>query len=194
MKKNWIALKRGSLLSFIMAAVLVLTTMSCEKDYPTPAPDRPNIEAENAYDGNVLSQSFWVGPEAALLNLMDGAVTLNFPEGTVAELTELTLYSFPVHQADLDDHNMYLRGYSLVGIPQNRKFANVTMQVNFDMNPESWLKGAPVNPKNLTIYYLSPTLYSYTRISSVGDCCIDCSCNTIKGCIRYCGFYVVGEN
>lgn len=193
MKTNMIALKTDSLLPFILAALMFLATTGCEKEQPLYYGD--SIEAEAQYNGNILNESFWVQPEGSDLELLGGAVTMTFPEGAVSVPSQFTLVSFPIHHLDLDGFNMYNRGFSLEGPAINQRFANgIMFRVTYDMSGGSWKKSVPVDEQNLTIYYVSPTLYAYERITPIGPCCIDGDCKIIKGCIGQCGFYVVGEN
>ena len=97
-------------------------------------------------------------------------------------------------QADFKEFNMYHRGISLEGDVPNQSMPNVMLTLKYDLAPRSWKKSAPgPNSENLTIYHVSPNIYAYQRINSIGDCCVDCSCTTIKGTIGSCGFYVIGE-
>jgi len=194
MKTNWIAQKKSSLFPLVMAAIFTLTTIGCEEISPLSTEDRPEIE--NNYSGDIMSHSFMVYPEGTEVNLLDGAAKLVFPEGSVMVATEFTLTCFPIHHLDLDGINTYNRGISLQSGTLNHKLVNVLIQLNYDLVPDNWLKSIPVvdAEKSLTIYHVSPVLYAYERIYSIGDCCVDISCKMIKGCISCCGFYVVGEN
>ena len=194
MKTNWIASKTGSLLPLIMAALMTLTIMGCGEDPLPPVVDRP--ESEATYSGNIITQTFWVYPEGTEVSALGGIVWLKFPEGAVSVLTEFTITCFPIHHLDLDGYNMYNRGiYLESGIP-NQKLANVMIKLNYDLDPENWKKSAPIPVAEpfMTIYHVSPNIYAYQRINSIGECCVDCSCKMIKGCIDGCGFYVIGEN
>jgi len=195
MKTNWIALKTGSLLPLIMAALMTLTIMGCGKeDPPEPVVDRP--ESEAAYSGNVITQTFWVYPEGTEVSALGGTVWLKFPEGAVSVLTEFTITCFPIHHLEFDGFNMYNRGIHLESGTPNQKLANVMITLNYDLAQENWKKSAPIPLAEsfMTIYHVSPNLYAYQRINSIGDCCVDCESKTIQGCISSCGFYVLGEN
>jgi hypothetical protein len=193
MKTKWIASMTGGLLPFIMAALLFLTTTGCEKETPILYGD--SLEPETELSGNIISETFSVDPEGSNVNLFNGAVSMTFPEGAVSSLTEFTLVTFPLHHLDMDGINMYKRGYALEGPSSKLIFPNgVTFNARYDLNEASWKKSVPNNEENLTIYYVSPTLYAYERIVSIGYCCVDCDSKIVKGCIGQCGFYVVGEN
>lgn len=193
MKTKRIASMTGGLLPFIMAAALCLATTGCEKESQIIS-ENPQ-EPETSYSGNIMAQSFWVEPEGTSVTLFNGAVSMNFPKGAVRTRTEFTLVTFPLHHLDMDGINIYKRGYSLEGHSGTNNFPNgVTFRALYDLDEGSWKKSVPDDELNLTIYYVSPTLYAYERIVSIGDCCVDCKCKIVKGCIGQCGFYVVGEN
>lgn len=178
----------------VVVAIFTLTTIGCDKVDPLESVDSSFPEAQ--YSANIMNETFWVNPEGSNIVLFDGDVSLEFPEGTVSAPTQFTLASFPLHHLDLDGHNIYNRGYSLSGITPYQKFntSNIKIRIKYDLSEENWLKGVPTDPGNLTILNVSPTIYSYDRVVSIGNCCTDFSCKTIKGCICQCGFYVVGEN
>lgn len=193
MKTNWIALKKGSLLPVIVAAVTTLTIISCEED-PLLI-NEENTVPEAQYSGNILDATFSVNPEGNVVELFNGLISLEFPEGAVTEPTEFTMVSFPLHHLDLDGHNLYNRGFSLTGdLMDSRFISSIRIRVRFDLAEKNWLKSVPVNPEELNIYNISPFGCAIKRVTSIGDCCTDLSCNMVSGCISQCGSYVVGEN
>jgi hypothetical protein len=203
MKTKQSASMTGGMVPLILAAVMLLATTGCGEDPYILYGDSEDpyilygdsIEPETEYSGNVMYETFWVDPEGSSVNLFNGAVSMNFPEGAVLNRTEFTLYTFPVHHLDFEGKNMYNRGYSLEGQMKNKIFPNgVTFRARYDMAEQNWKKSAPAAEENLTIFYISPKLCAYERIISIDDCCVDCDCKIVKGSIRQCGFYVVGEN
>ena len=194
MKTKWIVSKTSSLYPLIMAAVMGLATMGCEESPPI-YPERPQASGAE-YSGNILSQTFTVYPEGTEVTVLGGTAWLKFPVGSVLVPTEFNIASFSIHHLDLDGINMFKRGIYLEGDTPYRNLTNVMIRLNYDLAPENWKKNtpAPDAEKNLTIYHVSPTIYAYQRINSIGDCCVDCSGKMIKGCISSCGFYVLGEN
>ncbi len=194
MKTDPNALKKGSMLPMIIAAVMTLTTMSCEK--VDDMVYEQSLAPEATYSGNIMNETFWVTPEATNVDLFKGDVSLEFPEGAVSGPTQFTLVSFPLHHADLDGHNYYNKGYALSGFTEHQKFnsSGIKIRIKYDLLEENWLKTVPEDPGNITILNVSPTVYAYDRVVSIGNCCTDFSCKIIKGCICQCGFYVVGEN
>lgn len=178
----------------LMTAVLALTIMGCEKEDPLLTGE--SLASEANYSGNILTETFWVSPEGTQIDLFNGDVSLEFPDGTVAVPTEFNVVSFPLdHLDDLEGHNIYNRGYSLTGNTTYQKLdQSIKIRLRYDLSEDNWLKDVPVDPGNITILNVSPTLYSYDRVVSIGDCCTDFSCKIVKGCICQCGFYVVGED
>jgi len=194
MKTNQIGLKSSGLLQLIMAAIMTLTFLGCEEDISSSTERFPYLERE--YNENVKIQTFKVQPEGTEVSVFGGSVLLNFPEGSVSAPTLFIITLFPIDPFDLDGINMYNKGLYLEGDTPNQKLINVTIQVNYDLDPESWKENVPDEnaEQNLTIFHVSPDIYAYQRINSVGNCCIDSECKMIKGCIKNCGYYVVGEN
>ena len=181
----------GGLLTFLMAALIILTIMGCEKEDPGTT-ERPLYEVE--YPEFLKSQAFKVPPEGKEVSVFGGSVILNFEEGSVSGPTMFTISSFLVNHLDLDDMNMYKLGLYLEGEYPSLNLKDVTIQVKYDLDPESWKKSAPgPTDENLTIYHVSPNIFTYEGIYSIGECCVDCSSTMIQGCIDCCGFYVVGE-
>jgi hypothetical protein len=173
-----------------MVALILLTIMGCEKEDVVDT--EPLIERE--YPGDWVSQTFKVQPEGTDVSVFGGLVSLKFPEGLVAAPTLFIISNFPVYHLELDGMNMYDMGLFLEGDYPNQKLKDVSIQVNYDLDPESWKKNAP-GPKdeNLTIYHVSPDIYAHQTINSIDGCCVDCSSTMIQGCITSCGFYLVGE-
>lgn len=185
----------GGLLTFLMAALFLLIITGCEKDPPiTLLHSERSVASESEYNGDVITQYFMVYPDGNEVSAFGGVVWLKFPEGTVSEPTEFFIASFPTHHLDFEGYNMYGRGISLQGETPNQNLVNVIVRLKYDLVPENWCKGAPgPTDDNLTIYQVSPNTFPNQRIKSTGDCCVDCSCTTIKGCISCCGSYVIGE-
>jgi hypothetical protein len=193
MKTRKIASMTSSLLSLIMTALILLATTACEKDPQLYHEDF--TETDTPYSQNVMTENFWIHPDGGTLTLLGGVLEIIIPEDAVTSSTEFNIASFPVHHLDLDGYNMYDRGFSLTGVSSDKVFPNgITFKIKYDLNEDNWLKGLPANEEELQIFWVSPTLYSYERIVPALECCVDCSCKVIKGCIGKCGFYVVGEN
>jgi hypothetical protein len=193
MKTKRYAMKTGGLLTMIMTAVLALTIMGCEKVEPIPIGE--SMAPEDPYIGNIMYETFWVYPAGTNVNLFDEEISLEFPEGAVSVPTEFTLASFHLHHLDLDAHNLYNRGYSLVVNSLDQNFrGSIKLNIKYDLSESNWLKSVPVDAGSITILCVSPTIYAYETIVSIGNCSTDFSSMIIKGYIYQCGFYVVGEN
>ncbi len=194
MKTKRNAMKTGGLLPMIMVAVITVITLGCEKD-PILL-DGESLAQEVQSSGNIMTESFWVYPTGTDVNLFNGLLLLEFPEGAVMIPTEFSLASFPLHHLGLDGHNYHNRGISLTGSSSDQKFmsSNIKIHIKYDLSDDNWLKSVPTDPGNITILNVSPTIYEYDRVVSIGDCSSDFSSMIIKGSISQCGFYVVGEN
>jgi len=192
MKTKRIASSAGSKLTFLMAALVLLAFTGCEED-PLIDHER-SLEKETAYVDYILSQTFEVNPQGTEFSAFGGMVWLKFPDGTVHVPTEFEIVLLPVHHLEFEDFNMYNRGIYLQSDAPFQDLADITIRLKYDLAPESWKKGAP-GPidNNLTIYQVYPSILDHQEINSTGDCCVDCVCKTIKGCIRTCGFYLIGE-
>jgi hypothetical protein len=192
MKTKRIASVTGGLLRFLVAALVLLATTGCEEEPPIPPEEFPKPEALNS--GHIITQSFWVYPEGGTIDLFEGAMEIVIPRGAVSSSTEFTLSIFPIHYLDLDGYNLYNRGFYLEGDSPEQMFPDgITLKIRYDMVEASWLKDLPANERNLQIYRGSPTVYFDRRFDAVGECCVDCNCNMVIGCVDKCGFYVVGE-
>jgi hypothetical protein len=192
MKTKKIATQTGRMLTFLMAALVLLATTGCEDEPPIPPEELP--KAETQYSGNIMTQDFWVSPEGGTFNLIDGALEIVIPKGAVSHSTEFSLTSFPVHYLDLEGYNLYDRGFYLEGDSPEQMFpGGISFKIRYDMVEGSWLKSVPVDERNLQIYWGSPTLYFSKKVDPVGECCVDRNCKIVIGCLGKCGFYVVGE-
>jgi len=191
MKTKKITSMPGGLLALLMAALFLLTIMGCEEEID-PIEGIYLIEAE--YPEDWISQTFMVKPEGTEVSVFEGSVFLTFKEGSVETPTAFVISHFPVNHLDLDGMNLYNMGLYLEGESPSQKLSNVSIQVDYDLDPENWKKSAPgPTDENLTIYHVSPDIYAYETVNSIGGCCVDCSSTMIQGCINNSGFFVVGE-
>lgn len=193
MKTQRIASMSGGLLASLLVVLMLLATTACQEDDFIYTEDLTETEA--LYTGNVMTQRFWINPDGGTVYLFDGVMEVIVPKGAVAKSTQFTMATFPVDHLDLDGYNMYNRGFSLQGETPGQMFPNgITLKIKYDLAPFNWLKSLPADEEDLKIFWVSPTLYSYERVVPAGNCCVDCNCKIIKGCVGKCGFYVVGEN
>jgi hypothetical protein len=192
MKTKRIVSLPGSMLIFLMAALILLSTTGCEVDPvdPIEEPTRP----EDPYCEYILAQNFWIHPWSGTVNLFDGAMEIVIPQGAVSKSTEFTMSTFSVLYLDWDGYNLYKRGFFLEGdYPEQMFPEGISFKIRYDMDERNWLKGFPAIEEDLQIYMVSPVPYAYERIVPVGECCVDCNCKTVESCISKCGFYVLGE-
>lgn len=75
---------------------------------------------------------------------------------------------------------------------QDLEFENfVNIMMNFAM--DAFHRSADVDEGYLTIYKIESVGSLSERLVSIGECCVDCSCKTVQGCIIQCGLYVIAE-
>jgi len=174
-----------------MAVAMVLTCIGCS-DTPYE-PFHESLEDEKTLSSdNVMSENYWVDPEGTSICALAGSVLLEFPAGAVTEPTLFTVSAFPVDHLELEGYNLINRGVSITNGSQHSNFgALAKMKICYAVDG---YKGTAPDPGNLGIFKVSPNIYAYERIESIGECTVDRSCEMIYGCICSCGFYVVGEN
>jgi hypothetical protein len=191
MKTIWITLKKGSLIPMILVALLAFVTMACEKEsvLPSTSPDVP----KGIYSGDILTETFLVGPEGISLNTFDGSVILEIPGGTVHSPTEFTLTSYPLNGLDIGGINVVKRGISLKKERPDLPL-NEPVKVSLSFHMPGFQDGNQTALNDLTIYKVYPDFKTVSGCESISECCTDVSCKMIFGCIDKCGFYVVGEN
>ena len=174
---------------FIFASALILFTFGCSETYnvdPIPQPDETT-----QISGNVISEQYTIGPEGGIITAMGGTLCLNFPEGAVDQPTLFNIHSFPVDHLDHYNLNLMNRGVSIETTGKDRKFTQmVRIRMKYDLTS---LKGIPVNEEDLTIYSIYGNYYRFPNIYPVGECCVDCDCQSVLGCIGEPGTYVVGD-
>ncbi|MEN8229456.1 MAG: hypothetical protein ABFS38_14955 [Bacteroidota bacterium] len=174
----------------IMAVVTVFTCIGCSE--PLPMTSQP-AEDELFLTGEIISENFRILPSGATVNVLNGSVILEFAAGTVATPTRFTIVSFPLDHHGLEKYNKMKRGISITNVSNDNKIEipiKITMRydlVNFNNNQ-------PDDESDLSIYKLFGDMHAYHKIESIGECCVNCSCKTISGCIDECGSFVVAEN
>lgn len=173
----------SSLKYLIMAAVMVLTCFGCEKVESSSLPMETNI---------LVSEDHYVNPEGTSLIALDGAVYLDFPPGAVTSSTLFTIALVDLADHPRETYNSMAHGISITNSVQDLAFGDfVDIRMNYDM--ESFQGSPDVSEDKLTIFK-KETIGSLSESQvSIGECCVDCSCKTVSGCISECGLYVVGE-
>lgn len=184
MKTHWISIRFGSLTYVFMAAVLVLACIGCEKDLePIDHVDESNILA---------SENHWVSPEGTSLIVLDGSVFLDFSPGAVTSPTLFTIASVAMDDDPMEEYNSMDQGILLTSSSQDLEFGNpVNVRMNYDL--ESFQGSVRIDEDQLTIYKVESVGSLSENLVSIGQCCVDCSCKTVSGCISECGLYMVGE-
>ena len=184
MKTHWISNRIGSLKYGIMVAIIMLTCFGCEKDF-----ERSSLPMEE----NILAlEDHWVNPEGTSLIALDGSVFLEFPPGVVTSPTLFTIASVTLEDHPGEEYNSMNIGISITNSIEDLVFGDF---VNIRMNyaTEAFQRSAEVNEDYLTIYKKETIGTLSERLESIGQCCVDCSCKTVSGCLSECGLYVVGE-
>lgn len=184
MKTIWISNRFSSLMHIIMAAVMVLACFECsEYDRTASIPVEDNILA---------SEDHWVYPEGMSLIALDGSVFLDFPPGVVTTPTLFTISSVALEDHPREEYNSMNMGISITNSIEDLVFGDfVNIRMNYAM--DAFQRSPEVNEDYLTIYKMETMGTLSERLESIGECCVDCSCKTISGCISECGLYVVGE-
>jgi len=183
MKTHWSSNRFGSLKYVIMAAVLVLACFGCE-DY-----ERTSLDKET----NILaSEDHWVDPEGVSLIALDGAIYIEFPPGAVSVPTLFTIALLDLENHPIEEYNSMDHGISITNSARDLGFGeSVIIRMNYDL--AAFQRSTEVNEDYLTIYKVESVGNLSERQVSIGECCVDCSCKTVMGCIGECGLYVVGE-
>ena len=184
MKKHWISNRFGSLMYIIMAVLMLLACFACsEYDRTASIPVEDNILA---------SEDHWVYPEGTSLIALDGSVFLDFPQGVVTTPTLFTISSVSLEENPREEYNSMKMGISIKNSVEDLVFGDfVNVRMNYAM--DEFQRSAEVNEEYLTIYKMETIGTLSERLESLGQCCVDCSCKTVSGCISECGLYVVGE-
>lgn len=184
MKTNWISNRLCSLMFSFLTAAMVLACSGCTEYDRTPSiPFGDNILA---------SEDHWVYPEGTSLIALDGSVFLDFPQGVVTTPTLFTISSVALEDHPREEYNSMNMGISITNSIEDLVFGDF---VNIRMNyaKDEFQRSPEVNEDYLTIYKMETIGTLSERLESIGQCCVDCSCKTISGCISECGLYVVGE-
>lgn len=177
----------------ILASALILLVCGCSET-PTVDPVIPEAEASYLLSGNIITEQYTIGPEGGHITALGETVCLEFPEGAVSESTLITVTSFPINHLDHYDLNLMDRGVS-IDISEtgadNGFGQMVKLRMRYDFSNS---KRTPLNEKNLTIYTIYGNYYRHPNIYPIGECCVNCDCQAVQGCICESGTYVVGEN
>ncbi len=129
---------------------------------------------------------------------MGETLCLNFPEGAVDEPTLFNVATFPLHHLYLNGLNLMNRGVSIETTGKDKRFTQmVGIRMRYDISTlQKSLKdgGDPIEETSLTIYSIYGNYFRQPNIYPIGECCVDCDCKSVVGCICESGTFVVGEN
>jgi hypothetical protein len=184
MKTHWISIRCGNIVFAILTVFLVLVCTGCEKD--------PVGSSEDT-DTNILaSEDHWVNPEGSSLIALDGSIFIDFSPGAVKTPTLITVALVAVDDDPMEEYNAMDQGLLITSSSKDLVFESpVNIRMNYAL--ESFQGSARIDEKQLTIYKVESLGSLSERMVSIGQCCVDCSCKTVAGCINECGLYIVGE-
>lgn len=188
MKAKWTTSDNVNRFIPIIAVILTLTCISCSENPPgTP------LEEEVSYiDGNIITEYFKVYPTGSTIHAFGGDVILDFPPGTVPTTTRYEIVTFPLEHLDLKGKNVMMRAFSLKNVTNKNEFENpANLMIRYDLCGFNMCQ--PGEESDLAIYKFIGDRYAVHKIEALGECCMNCSCKTIMGCIDECGTYVVVE-
>jgi hypothetical protein len=187
MKKLQLVMERYALPVF--ASSLLVFAIGCsETESVDPIPQSDDI---SLVSGNIITEQYTVGPEGAYITALDKTVCLDFPEGAVYQPTLIKVSCFPIHHLDQNGLKLMNRGVSIEVSDIDKGFAQmVKIRMKYDFSSQ---KGVSVDEENLTIYSIYGSYYRHPNIYPIGECCVDCDCKSVIGCIGETGTYVVGE-
>ena len=168
--------------------ILTVTCTGCSENLPGSGADE-----EVSYDnGNIITEFFTVYPTGTTIHAFGGDVILDFPRGTVPTITRYSIVSFPLEQLDLRGNNLMMRAISLTNVTNKNTFASpVKVMMRYDLCKFNMCQ--PGEESQIAIYKLRGNMYAFHKIEPIGECCLDCSCKTVNGCIDECGSFVLVE-
>lgn len=178
--------KMRSLAISFAAAMLILVSTGCQEDQVIPVQDDPVIPLS----GSINHESFRVEPSGTSVSIFNGAVYLDFPEGSVSSPTIFTIVTFPV--PFMDGYNLMQTGYSLSGpAPAQPWYQKAEITLMYD--PSGFNGTPPENEKDMAIFLAKDDVFLPEQIECIENCQVDRTSRTISGCIDQCGIYMVGE-
>ena len=188
MQAKWILAENGCRFLLFIAVILPLAFTSCSEN-PAGIP----IEEEISYDnGKVITEYFIVHPIGTIIHAFGGDIILDFPRGTVPTETRYSIVSFPIDQLDLRGNNLMMRAISLTNVMNENTFAiPVKVMMRYDLCEYNMCE--PGDESQIAIYRFRGDIHAFHKVEAMGECCMDCSCKTVTGCIDECGSFVLVE-
>lgn len=175
-----------NLVPLIIASVMGLTNYGCEDLLNEPEVNLP----EECLFGQGSADSFTVFPGGSVVQILDGVASLEFPKGAVAVPTKFTLSTSALDPNGMYEYNLMNRRISLKPeLASKSGEFEVPVKIKMNYDESGFIRTLKSPEDNLTIYNLNDIYYAY----SIGECCVDCECKTVDGCITQCGIFVVGE-
>lgn len=173
----------------LLAVVLGFFTLGCEDEDKLPT---QHYDFEGIYAGNIDNETFMADPAGTSVDVLSGTVHLTFPPGAVLTPTEFTITATPLYEQEMNGKNIMNWKLSLESGTADHEF-NKNVQISLKYNMDEFINGVPLNERNLTIYTLSQDNTTCSVVASIGNCNVDCSSQTVNGCICGCGDFVIGE-
>lgn len=188
MKATWTTSEHAHRFLLLMAVILTFACTGCSENPPGSPADE-----EISYDKkSVITEFFIVSPQGTTIHAFGGDVILDFLPGTVPTKTHYSIVSFPLEHLDLRGHNLMLRAISLTNITNENAFKYpVKVIMRYDLCEFNVCE--PGNGSQIAIYRLRGNMDAFHKIEAMGECCTDCSCKTVSGCIEECGSFVLVE-
>jgi len=85
-----------------------------------------------------------------------------------------------------------MRAISLTNVTNENVFANpVNVMMRYDLC--KFNKCQPGEESDIALYRFYGDAHAFHKVEPMGDCCIDCSCKTVSGCIDECRSFVLVE-
>jgi hypothetical protein len=178
----------GNCFSLVIIMILTVTCTGCSENLPGNGAD----EAVSYENGNIITEFFKVYPAGTTIHAFGGDVILDFPRGTVATMTRYSIVSFPIEQLDMRGNNVMMRAVTLTNVTNQNTFAYpVQVMMRYDLCKFNMCQ--PGEESDLAIFKYIGDRHAFHKIEALGECCKDCSCKTVSGCIDACGSFVLVE-
>lgn len=179
------------LVPLIIASIMVFVGYGCEEGYWDDFPKETEKDLpEEFLRGQVSSESITVFPGESVKHVLDGVVSLEFPEGAVKVPTTFTLSASSLDNNGMHGCNLMNRAVSLE--PElafySRDF-EIPVKITMNYDVARFMCSLKRPEDKLTIFSLNDIFYAF----SIGECCVDCECKIVEGSIDQCGIFVVGE-
>ena len=168
--------------------ILAVTCTGCSENLPGNGTNE-EVSYEN---GTIITEFFKVYPTGTTIHAFGGDIILDFPPGTVPTTTRYEIVTFPLDHLDLKGRNVMMRAFSLKNVTNMNEFENpVTLVMRYDLCKFNMCQ--PGEESDLAIFQYIGDRHAFHKIEALGECCRNCSCKTVRGCIDECGSVVLVE-